>query len=203
MTALDLQPSLFSGAGVDRGTLRDAHRTDLGHGAWVDHLEGWLDDDLEVFDALRVQVPWKRATRRMYDRVVDVPRLTAWCSDPEALPHPGLVRAFHELNEHYGPERFATAGLCWYRNGTDSVAWHGDTIGVAHADTVVAIVSVGAARPLLMRPRGGGPTSSFPVGHGDLLVMGGTCQSTWEHAVPKVAAAGPRISIQFRRPGVA
>ena len=204
MTALELQPALFSGG--ESGTceaLRGAQRTDLGDGAWVDHLEGWLDDDLAVFDALRHQVPWQRSTRRMYDRIVDVPRLTAWCNDPEALPHPSLVRAYHALNRHYGPEPFTTAGLCWYRDGRDSVAWHGDTIGTAHANTVVAIVSVGGARPLMLRPRRGGGTLTFPVGHGDLLVMGGTCQRTWEHAVPKVAAAGPRMSIQFRRSGVA
>ena len=100
-------------------------------------------------------------------------------------------------------EPFTTAGFCLYRDGADSVAWHGDTIGVKHADTVVAIVSVGSARPLLLRPRGGGSRLSFPLGHGDLLVMGGTCQRTWEHAVPKVRAAGPRMSIQFRRAGVA
>ncbi len=204
MAVLDLQPSLFSaGVSADPRALRDIRRTHLSRGAWVDHLEGWLTDDLDVLDTLRVAVPWRQGSRTMYDRVVDVPRLTAWSSDPQALPHPSLVRAFEALNAHYGPEPFTSAGLCWYRDGGDSVAWHGDTIGVKHADTVVAIVSVGSARPLLLRPRGGGSRRSFPLGHGDLLVMGGTCQSTWEHAVPKVRAAGPRMSIQFRRAGVA
>ena len=173
------------------------------HGAWIDHLEGWLSDDLEVMDTLRDAVAWRQGSRTMYDRVVDVPRLTAWCSDPYVLPHPSLIRAFEALNEHYGPEPFTSAGLCWYRDGRDSVAWHGDTIGVKHSDTVVAIVSVGSARPLLLRPRGGGSRLSFPLGHGDLLVMGGTCQRTWEHAIPKIANAGPRISVQFRQAGVA
>lgn len=204
MTALDLQPSLFSAAvSADRRALPDMQRTHLSHGAWIDHLEGWLSDDLEVMDTLRDAVAWRQGSRTMYDRVVDVPRLTAWCSDPYVLPHPSLIRAFEALNEHYGPEPFTSAGLCWYRDGRDSVAWHGDTIGVKHSDTVVAIVSVGSARPLLLRPRGGGSRLSFPLGHGDLLVMGGTCQRTWEHAVPKVRAAGPRMSIQFRRAGVA
>jgi alkylated DNA repair dioxygenase AlkB len=111
------------------------------------------------------------------------------------------------LNEHYAPELgepFRTAGLCYYRDGRDSVAWHGDRIGRGRTeDTMVAIVSIGAARPLSLRPRGGGTTIRHALGHGDLIVMGGSCQRTWEHAVPKTAKPiGPRISIQFRPRGV-
>ncbi|MEP6560529.1 MAG: alpha-ketoglutarate-dependent dioxygenase AlkB, partial [Nakamurella sp.] len=83
--------------------------------------------------------------------------------------------------------------------------WHGDRIGRgAHADTMVAILSVGSARTLLLRPRSGGATLRFPSGLGDLIVMGGSCQRTWEHAIPKTAKpVGPRVSIQFRPAGVA
>ena len=176
-------------------------RTELGSGAWIDHLEGWLTDDLDVFETLAREAPWKQDRRQMYDKVVDVPRLTAWCTDPARLPHPSLRRAFTALNAHYA-EPFTTAGLCWYRDGRDSVAWHGDTIRKRRARTEIAIVSLGDARPLMLRPRGGGRSMTFPLGHGDLLVMGGTCQTTWEHAVPKVAHAGPRISVQFRQAGV-
>jgi alkylated DNA repair dioxygenase AlkB len=187
---------------ADPDRLGELRRTELGGGAWVEHLPQWLTDDLEVYDALTEQVPWRQGTRRMYDRVVDVPRLTAWCRDPEVLPHASLVRAFDALNDHYGTPPFTTAGLCWYRDGRDSVAWHGDSIRNHRRETTIAIVSVGQARPLLLRPRGGGAQLSFSVGHGDLFVMGGTCQTTWEHAVPKVAHAGPRISVQFRQAGV-
>ena len=203
MTTLELQPSLFStGVSADPAALRGIQRIPLSGGAWIDHLEGWLTDDLEVFDAVRESAPWQQGSRVMYDRVVEVPRLTAWCTDPARLPHATLVRAFNALNTHYAPEPFTTAGLCWYRDGRDSVAWHGDTVRHRRAETVVAIVSLGAARPLLLRPRGGGDSLSFPLGHGDLLVMGGSCQRTWEHAVPKARSAGPRISIQFRQAGV-
>jgi alkylated DNA repair dioxygenase AlkB len=95
--------------------------------------------------------------------------------------------------------------MCFYRDGRDSVAWHGDTIGRSRTeDTMVAIVSFGAPRPLLLRPRGGGePTLRYVLGHGDLVVMGGSCQRTWEHAIPKTARpVGPRISVQFRPRGV-
>ena len=171
----DLQPVLFSaGASGDPAALAAMRRIDLGDGAWIDLLEGWLTDDLDVFDALRREVPWKQERRAMYDAVVEVPRLTAWCKDPARLPHPSLVRAFESLNAHYGPEPFTTAGLCWYRDGRDSVAWHGDTVGRRRATTIIAIISLGDARPLTLRPRGGGTSRSFPAGHGDLLVMGGT-----------------------------
>ena len=187
---------------ADPARLSSLRRTDLGAGAWVDHLAGWVSDDVEIFDVLTEHVPWRQDSRPMYDKVVDVPRLTAWCRNPTALPHPSLVRAFDALNAHYGPEPFTTAGLCWYRDGRDSVAWHGDTIGQHREQTVIAIVSLGQARPLQLRPRGGGSSLSFNVGHGDLFVMGGTCQTTWEHAVPKVSHAGPRMSVQFRQAGV-
>ena len=143
----------------------------------------------------------------MYDRIVDVPRLLCFYAEDQPLPDPVLHEARQALCEHYAQELgepFATAGLCLYRDGRDSVAWHGDTIGRGRTeDTMVAIVSVGAPRALLLRPRGGGPTRRHDLGHGDLLVMGGSCQRTWEHAIPKTArAAGPRISIQFRPRGV-
>jgi alkylated DNA repair dioxygenase AlkB len=143
----------------------------------------------------------------MYDRVVDVPRLLKFYGAGEELPDPLLAEARDRLSEHYRPELgepFTTAGFCFYRDGRDSVAWHGDTIGRSRTeDTMVAIVSFGEARRLLLRPRGGGGTISFALGHGDLLVMGGSCQRTWEHAVPKTARpVGPRISVQFRPRGV-
>ena len=121
---------------------------------------------------------------------------------------PRSIEAKRLLDEHYGAElgeTFATAGLCLYRDGRDSVAWHGDRIGRGNThDTMVAIIVLGAPRALLLRPRGGGgPTIRNELGHGDLLVMGGSCQRTWEHAVPKTARpVGPRISVQFRTRGV-
>src|SRR5699024_1370604 len=122
-------------------------------------------------------------------------------------PHPLLSQAMEALSEHYLDELgepFVTAGCCLYRDGRDSVAWHGDTIGRGRTtDTMVAICSLGADRKLMLRPRGGGASRSFTLGHGDVLVMGGSCQRTWEHCVPKTARpVGPRISIQFRVRGV-
>ncbi|MCU1558041.1 MAG: alkB, partial [Microbacteriaceae bacterium] len=93
-----------------------------------------------------------------------------------------------------------TAGLCFYRTGHDSVAWHGDRVGrTIDRDTMVAILSVGEPRILSLRSREDRQTHRFPLGHGDLIVMGGSCQRTQEHAILKTKkAVGPRISVQFR-----
>ena len=183
-------------------------RTVLAHGAWVDILPGWIRGADALFERVAGVVPWRAERRRMYDRVVDVPRLLCFYGEGVALPDPVLAAARDALTEHYQAdlgEPLCTAGLCLYRDGRDSVAWHGDTIGRGSTeDTVVAIVSLGTPRALLLRPRhGSGPALRHEVGHGDLLVMGGSCQRTWEHAVPKTARpTGPRISVQFRPHGV-
>ncbi|WP_036502655.1 alpha-ketoglutarate-dependent dioxygenase AlkB [Nocardia aobensis] len=203
-----LQRSLFDGFGdIELGPLDGVRRTQLTEGAWVDLLPGWLRGADELFERLATRVPWLADRRPMYDRVVDVPRLLRYYGENEPWPDPILEDARAALSGHYGPELgepFRTAGLCYYRDGEDSVAWHGDTIGRGSThDTMVAILSIGAPRALLLRPRGGGASIRFHVGHGDLLVMGGSCQRTWEHAVPKTRRpVGPRISIQFRPRGV-
>ncbi|MGW2144334.1 alpha-ketoglutarate-dependent dioxygenase AlkB [Nonomuraea bangladeshensis] len=182
-------------------------RTRLDHGAWIDLRPGWLTGADALFERLAAEVPWRAERRRMYDRFVDVPRLLKFYGEDEPLPDPILDEARRALDAHYGAELgepFRTAGLCFYRDGRDSVAWHGDTIGRGSTeDTMVAILSVGDPRPLLLRPRGGGPSIRHELGHGDLIVMGGSCQRTWEHAIPKTSRpAGPRISVQFRPRGV-
>jgi alkylated DNA repair dioxygenase AlkB len=199
------------GDDVGPGTLGSSvRRTALAQGAWVDVRPGWVTGADTLLDRLLREVPWRAERRRMYDRVVDVPRLVCFYGEGEELPDPVLADCRRALDAHYAAELgepFRTAGLCLYRDGRDSVAWHGDTIGRGkNEDTMVAIISIGTPRTLLLRPRGEsakGRTLRHNLGHGDLLVMGGSCQRTWEHAIPKTArAAGPRISIQFRPRGV-
>jgi len=204
-----VQGSLFDlGDDIGLGPLRHMMtRQVLGRGAWIDVLPGWLNGADALFDQLMQTVTWQAERRQMYERVVDVPRLLSFYDEDDTLPHPTLLQARQALTEHYAAalgEPFRTAGLCLYRDGKDSVAWHGDTIGQGKAeDTMVAIVSLGSPRSLLLRPRGGGATIKNQLGHGDLIVMGGSCQRTWEHAVPKTARpVGPRISVQFRPRGV-
>jgi alkylated DNA repair dioxygenase AlkB len=190
------------------GPLGDSvRRRILDRGAWVDVRPGWLAGADALFGRLLDAVPWRAERRHMYDRVVDVPRLLCFYAEGQPLPDLALAAARDALSRHYRPELgepLRTAGLCLYRDGRDSVAWHGDTTGRGSTeDTVVAIVSLGAPRALLLRPRGGGGAVRPDLGHGDLLVMGGSCQRTWEHAVSKTSrATGARISVQFRPRGV-
>lgn len=198
-TLFDPDPAAVRG---DSTAALDPARTMLADGAWLDVQRNWLAGAEEVFAALIERVPWRAERRRMYDRIVDIPRLVHTYVLGEELPHPALADARDALSAHYRPELgepFVSAGCCYYRDGRDSVAWHGDTIGRGKTlDTMVAIVSLGDPRRLALRPRGGGDSIAVTLGHGDLVVMGGSCQRTWEHAVPKVASAGPRISVQFR-----
>ena len=203
-----LQGSLFDQTDQLRlGSLDGIRRTRLGLGAWIDVLPGWLGGSDQLFEQLAAEVPWRAERRKMYDQVVDVPRLLAFYGADDALPHPVLDEARDALSAHYADELgepFTTAGLCHYRDGRDSVAWLGDRIGRgAREDSMVAILSLGAPRDLLLRPMRGGDSVRHPLGHGDLIVMGGSCQRTWEHSIPKTTrAAGPRISVQFRPHGV-
>ncbi|WP_446665799.1 alpha-ketoglutarate-dependent dioxygenase AlkB [Flexivirga sp. B27] len=182
-------------------------RVPLTGGAWIDLRPGWLTGADELFGRLALGgsagVDWHGERRQMYDREVATPRLLRFYHKHETLPDPVLTRARSALSAHYADELgepFTTAGMCLYRDGRDSVAWHGDRIGRSNTqDTMIAIVSIGQPRVFAMRPVGGGTSIRHTLGHGDLIVMGGSAQRTWEHSIPKSSTAtGPRISIQFR-----
>ena len=202
--SVDFQAGLFDGEAVEVPPLAGrVRRVPLGRGAWVDLAPGWIAGADAVFPRLVEGIPWHAERREMYDRTIDVPRLLHMYHEGERLPDEVLTRARAALNRHYRAElgeEFVTAGCCYYRDGRDSVAWHGDRGGRSRReDTMVAIVSFGAPRLLSLRPVGGRLHGSYPLGHGDLIVMGGSCQRTWEHAVLKTARpVGPRISVQVR-----
>ncbi len=200
---LAFQASLLDGPTLGLGSLDGVTRTHLGAGAWIDVLPGWVQGADELFAELVSAIPWRAEQRQMYDAVVDVPRLVHTYGVRDPLPHPLVESARESLSDYYFAElgeRFVTTGCCLYRDGNDSVAWHGDNLGRSRTrDTMVAIVSLGSPRRLSLRPLGGATAASFPLGHGDLAVMGGSCQRTFQHAVLKTARpTGPRISLQFR-----
>jgi alkylated DNA repair dioxygenase AlkB len=203
--SLVVQPSLFGSLGeLGVAELGSAvERRPLSDGAWIDLRPGFITAADELFDVLARVVPWHEEQTHMYDRTVRVPRLLAGYSRGERLPHAVLDEARGALNAHYAEElgeTFVSAGLCLYRDGSDSVAFHGDRVArESPRDTMVAIISLGATRPFGLRPKSGGPGLRLSIGHGDLLVMGGSCQRTWLHGIPKVAGClGARISVQFR-----
>ena len=195
---LPRQPTLFDRGDpdFDRGLLA-THRVQLDDDAWVDLAPGWVTGHERLFDELASVMRWRNERRHMYERVVDVPRLLA--SVPEDGPgHPLLEDMRAALSERYR-ERFEFVTLALYRDGSDSVAWHGDYVArEMPGHSLVATVSLGEPRRFLLRPALGGRARPFSLGAGDLIVMGGACQRTWRHSIPKVTAAGPRIAIMFR-----
>lgn len=192
-----LQGTLLGGAEPRLAPGPSFERVRLDEHSWVDVAREWLLGADAVLEHLVRTVPWRQSRRRMYGEIVDEPRLSMWCRHDAPLPHPVLGPVRAALDERYGV-RTGSFGMNYYRNGRDSVAWHRDT-EMRHLDrTLVAIVTLGAARPFLVRPHGGGPSTDLHPGSGDLLVMGGRAQAEWEHAVPKVASSGPRISVMLR-----
>jgi alkylated DNA repair dioxygenase AlkB len=194
------QASLFGGSELAfDDTFAGLRRIELDASAWIDVLPGWLRGADRLMRDLPAMKPWAQRTRRIYDEVVVEPRLTSrWTrASGEALEPPVLEGVRQALSARYGVV-FDSVGFNLYRDGRDSVAWHRDKIRKEIVDPIVPLVSLGEPRRLMFRPYGGGPSRAFPMGHGDLLVTGGSTQRTWEHAILKVARAGARISLAFR-----
>jgi alkylated DNA repair dioxygenase AlkB len=169
--------------------------------SWVDYCPGWLSGADIVFDALAGEARWQQRTRWMYDQQVAEPRLTAgWSTDAEDESLPLMLREMADgLSGRY-PVRFDRIWVNLYRDGTDSVAWHGDRNRLVMTKPIVATVSLGARRKFLLRPRGTSRTLyRLEPGHGDLIVMGGECLAEWEHTVPKTKQpVGARMSVTIR-----
>lgn len=189
----------FDDPAVDR-TFAGRTRTLLSPTSWIDHVPGWLHGADLVFAELVAKLPWRQREVIMYQQRMLEPRLTTWWNTTMRAPEPlpVLAEARTALSEHYA-RPFDSIGFNLYRDGRDSVAWHADRVPPHFVDPMVVILSTGATRSFLVRPKGGGHSSSWQLHRGDLLVMGGDCQAEFEHCVPKVAqAAGPRLSIMFR-----
>jgi alkylated DNA repair dioxygenase AlkB len=179
--------------GADPSQMR---HIELGDGAWLDYQQGFLRGHQQLFEQLLRDVRFHAESRQMYERRVAVPRVTAQLPDDGPLP-PILLAVQALLTRRYA-EPLSRVSLAYYRDGRDSVAWHGDYVSRERDQALVCSVSLGAPRKFLLRKRGGGASRSLQLGWGDLLVMGGTCQRCFEHAVPKVAVAQPRLAILYR-----
>ncbi len=195
------QPSLFAldeEPEIDH-SFSTVRRVELDAESWVDQITGWVTGAERLFEEMLAGVQWQQRSRHMYDKRVLEPRLTAnWTAESGTPLEPPVLEEMRKaLSARYERE-FDSAGFNLYRDGRDSVAWHADRIAKDIEDPIVALVSLGEPRKFLLRPKGGGASKSFLPAAGDLLVTGGKTQRTWEHSIPKVAKAGPRISIAFR-----
>jgi len=195
------QPSLFGGDEVSYDpSFGELRRIDQDERSWIDVLPGWVRGADALFDRILTSRDWAQQMRRMYDGRVLEPRLTApWSLGSRGPLEPPVLEEIRRcLSARYGVS-FDSVGFNLYRDGRDSVAWHSDKIRKEIEEPIVALVSLGEPRKFLLRPKGGGRSTPFQLGRGDLLVTGGQAQREWEHCVPKVAHAGPRISLAFRQ----
>ena len=154
------------------------------------------------FAALLPLVPWRSERRPMYDRIVNVPRLMASVAlnDPE---RPACIDAALAAVQAVAPAPYTRAGLNLYRDGRDSVAMHNDRIHDLAPGQPIAILSLGAARDMLIKPKRGGSAQRVRLAPGSVLVMSHAAQRTHDHGIPKCSAPlGPRISLAFRVRGV-
>jgi alkylated DNA repair dioxygenase AlkB len=198
--AVAWQPSLWANQSTAvEVSFCGLERTQLDKDSWIDHCPGWMTGSDQAFEELLRDVAWSQRRRWMYDRQVDEPRLTSWqkIDKHTVVAYDWLEDARASLSAHYDV-RFDSVGINLYRDGSDSVAWHRDRIPSEIVDPLVALVSLGEPRRFLLRPQGGGRSRAFKLGQGDLLVTGGRAQRRFEHSVPKVKTAGPRMSIAFR-----
>ncbi|HVU62105.1 MAG TPA: alpha-ketoglutarate-dependent dioxygenase AlkB [Mycobacteriales bacterium] len=194
------QPSLLDGGqprlDVSYVGLR---RIVLDERSWVDYCPGWLSGSDSVFELLASTARWQQRTVTMWEKEVLEPRLTAgWSTDAKTVPQV-LAEMCSLLSDRYEID-FDSVWVNLYRDGQDSVAWHGDRNRLVMDRPMVATVSLGARRRFLLRPLGSSRIAhELMPGAGDLVVMGGACQQEWEHTVPKTAkSVGPRMSVTIR-----
>jgi len=202
---LTWQPSLLDAdpePAID-ATFAGAERVWLDRRSWIERVPGWVSGSDALFDRLVRTADWGQRTRKMWDQEVLEPRLTSsWGAEAGRPLQPPILETMRRaLSDRYGVA-FDSMGLNLYRDGRDSVAWHGDRIAREIAEPLVAIVSVGEPRRFLLRPKasaeGRRVAHRLVLGRGELLVTGGATQRAWEHSVPKVTSAGPRMSLTFR-----
>lgn len=151
------------------------------------------------FEQIRDRTPWSAQKRPMYDRVVDVPRLTArYAADDAGAPH-AIRDAAARVRARTGVA-FTSVGLNFYRDGRDSVAMHNDHLYELEPGFPIALVSLGSPRRMTIRAKEPPKRSlALDLEPGSLFVMSYATQLHYLHGIPKTAAdVGPRISLAFR-----
>jgi len=191
------QPSLFADAdpALDPA-FTGAERHALDATSWVEIVPGWVTGGETLLEQILQAAAFEQRQRWMYDKRVYEPRLTAEYRDLAAAP-PFLRALAEALTAHYDVP-YDGLWINLYRDERDSTGWHRDHATCHKPVCVVPVLTLGATRRLLLKPATGGPNTGFSPTNGDLVVMGGRCQSDWRHCVPKQRTpSGPRVSINF------
>jgi alkylated DNA repair dioxygenase AlkB len=175
-----------------------AKRVALDAHSWIETVPGWISGSHLLSDRLITAVPWEQHDRRIFEQTFREPRLTAEYKTLRDVPEKALIEAARALSEHYGVV-YDNLWLNLYRDGQDSTGWHRDRFSCQRPDCIVPVLTLGATRRFLIKPRAGGRSIAFKPGSGDLIVMGGRAQEDWVHSVPKdPGITERRISINFQ-----
>jgi alkylated DNA repair dioxygenase AlkB len=186
-------------------------RIALARDAWIEYEPGWIEPPAgdAVLAALREELAWEQREVVLFGRSILQPRLIAWAGDVgyrysgqtlEPRPFTPTVSALSaRVSERVGVP-FNHVLVNRYRTGEDSIGLHADDERELGEDPVVATVSLGAARRLVLVPRrkSDGPRRTVDLGHGALFIMGGTCQRHFRHGIPRE----PAVRAERIRPGV-
>jgi alkylated DNA repair dioxygenase AlkB len=179
-------------------TFATAKRIALDERSWVEVVPGWMSGPGILLEDLSTEVPWRQHSRRLFDQLFQEPRLTAEYRDLGSVSHKTLIEAAAALSSHYRVH-YDSLWLNLYRDGSDSTGWHWDRFSCRRPECIVPVLTLGATRRFLLKPKAGGASVAFSPRSGDLVVMGGRCQKEWVHAVPKVPGIlEPRVSINFQ-----
>lgn len=163
----------------------------------------------DLFSRLQHEIEWKQEPIQLFGKTIMQPRLTA-CYGEKAVAYSGIVMEVYPWNslllqikqrvEAESQTEFNSVLLNNYRNGNDSMGWHRDNEPELGRNPVIASVTFGATRKFLLRTYAGKDNQvAVELTHGSLLLMKGECQHVWQHSLPKVKHAGPRINLTFRR----
>jgi alkylated DNA repair dioxygenase AlkB len=175
-----------------------ARRVSLGTHSWVDVVPGWMSGSRVLLERLTTAVPWRQHDRRLFEQTFQEPRLTAEYRNLGNVPEQALLDAVRALSHYYGVI-YDSLWLNLYRDGLDSTGWHRDRFSCRRPECIVPVLTLGATRRFLIKPRAGGRSIAFKPGSGDLIVMGGRSQEDWVHSVPKDPdVAESRVSINFQ-----
>lgn len=159
---------------------------------------------------LQDELPWAQDTIKLFGKAVKIPRLQSWHGDPDcAYTYSGLtmtpqpwtptLQRIREQCERTLDHRFNSVLANWYRHGADSMSLHADNEPELGPRPVIASVTLGEARPFILKHRETGQRHTQVLEHGSLLVMAGSTQSHYLHGIAKTKKTiQGRINLTFR-----
>jgi len=175
------------------------------------HFLSTTEADL-YFDDLKKNMPWQQDSLNFGGKSVLIPRLQVWVGDKQSrytysglslspLPWTPVLEKLRKLVEKASNSEFNSVLLNYYRDGSDSVAWHSDDEKELGSEPTIASLSLGVSRCFQLKHKTEKYLkSSCELGNGSLLVMGKGVQQHWQHQVPKQAEVDTgRINLTFRR----